>query len=64
MLRELTQVAQTIKQSADSLQSSTHDKIVGLIKDKVATKKYYVDNRERIDSELLKVLPMVLWYCF
>nr|CAB3245778.1 tyrosine-protein kinase Fer [Phallusia mammillata] len=56
IVHELSQMGKTIKKSAEHLQSSTYEKVVGLIKDKIAVKKYYSDNRERIDNELLKVI--------
>ena len=45
----------SIKQCAEDLQASTHDKLVNLIEDKKAIKRHYIEQRDRIDSKFIKV---------
>ena len=54
-MREISQTSQLIKKNMETLQTSTFDKLATLIKDKNTVKKTYVDNRERVDNQLLKV---------
>lgn len=56
VIRNMSQLGQNIKISADKLQGELMEKLLTLIKDKHAIKKSYAEKRDRLDNDLIKIM--------
>ncbi|XP_077975160.1 tyrosine-protein kinase Fer-like isoform X1 [Styela clava] len=56
LVRNMSTLGQSFKHHSDKLQSATMDKIMNLSKDKHSIRKCYVEKREKMDSELIKII--------
>ena len=64
VVQETEKIVQRVRENADALCAKTLESVVHLINEKKASKKLYMEERQRIDNEFTKVTYFLFFNIF